>query len=125
MMVGFTSWRIGIFSNWIFAWKIGPDGVYPWQDEVGPVFQLVGQKEIENDVDVQVFPNPFKDELNVNLSTNDAVNYRIIDLNGRTLLSGELYQSGTIDSGILSKGLYLLELYTNDRRIFVDQIIKQ
>ena len=125
MMVGFTSWRIGIFSNWIFAWKIGPDGVYPWQDEVGPVFQLVGQKEIENDVDVQVFPNPFKDEINVNLSTNDAVNYCIVDLNGRPLLSGELYQSGTIDSGILSKGLYLLELYTNDRRIFVDQIIKQ
>lgn len=63
---------------------------------------------------INVFPNPAKNNLFVDLSTlensNRAVLIQIMDLNGKVLLSRELQNSSPVDLINLAKGLYFLNI---------------
>lgn len=54
-----------------------------------------------------VFPNPFENNININLS--DAYNYKILDLSGRILLQGQAEGETQIGDAI-PKGVYLLDI---------------
>lgn len=60
----------------------------------------------------QVYPNPTSTILNIKATgTNIAgLEYKIIDLGGRTLSKGELNEIGTIDVDRLDSGIYILNV---------------
>src|SRR5690606_11473699 len=60
-----------------------------------------------------VYPNPVVNSLNVSFPSHfskNQVSYRIIDLNGKTILIGKIEQIGAIQVEELATGSYLLEL---------------
>lgn len=67
----------------------------------------------ENTKQFTIFPNPVKNELNIDLLENEILNkdYQIFDINGRTVLLGEIESNfKTLNVEGLSKGLYLLKI---------------
>lgn len=63
----------------------------------------------------KIYPIPAKDILIIetNQSKNSEIEFKIIEVSGKVLLSKKLYQNrNSIDISILSKGIYLLELST-------------
>ena len=61
----------------------------------------------------RVFPNPAKDQLNIRMDYDQAVDIRLISLDGKVLLQQEKLVTGnglTLDIQGIQTGLYLLEL---------------
>lgn len=59
---------------------------------------------------IGIAPNPVNDVLYVNIPLKGKNSYKIIDLNGRTLLKGELDDSKNINVSSLTKGSYFIEI---------------
>lgn len=62
-------------------------------------------------VDLKIYPNPAQSFISVSGFQSDAIMvYRIIDLNGRTIITSTLTSDATvkIETGMLPKGIYLL-----------------
>lgn len=65
--------------------------------------------EYKSDV-LSVYPNPANDELNI-LSYETDLDYEIVDIEGRTVLSGALsYGSSKVSVGSLIEGIYFVRL---------------
>lgn len=82
----------------------------------GPLNPLVPIKEkntddgFDSEEDFLLFPNPVKgNQLNIKLRTNGEISYRVLNINGRQVLSGKLSQH-MINVSELQSGLYFLEL---------------
>ena len=62
---------------------------------------------------MRVYPNPAKEILNINLGENNntALNYRIIDITGKTLVEGALTETTqTVNISGLSQGVYFISI---------------
>ncbi|NDC40464.1 MAG: PKD domain-containing protein [Chitinophagia bacterium] len=74
--------------------------------------------------DIQVFPNPARDEINVS-GIQSAMQYRLLDVTGVSLRMGELTKpSNIVAMNGLSSGIYMLELSGQDKRKLLFRIIK-
>ncbi|WP_115869532.1 carbohydrate-binding protein [Marinoscillum furvescens] len=65
---------------------------------------------------VQVYPNPVRDQLKVDLGTGDFQQYVVCDLNGKAVRSGAIasdLQHLSVDVTDLHKGIYLLNVIGN------------
>ena len=74
----------------------------------------------ERSIEVAVFPNPFHNQLQID--TKEPMRFSIRTLQGQEILSGQTNK--TINTAQLAKGIYLLQLETEDR-IAVKKIIKR
>ena len=72
--------------------------------------------------DVIVYPIPAKNTLNINPSYDFNNKFKIIDLRGKTLLSGRLYNN-SIDISKLKIGVYFVEL-SDDEETILQKFIK-
>lgn len=108
--VGYTSQRVGVNSNWVYAMKIGPNDTYPWQDEVGPVLQLVGQKELLLLSGISVYPNPTSNKFQIRSEKAHSLELEVYSLAGLKLMSKEMNQVIEIDLSHVQSGMYLLHL---------------
>ncbi|MBD3904879.1 T9SS type A sorting domain-containing protein [Chryseobacterium sp. Ch-15] len=59
---------------------------------------------------ISIAPNPVSDILYVNTPLKGKNTYKIIDVNGRAVLKGELNDSKNINVSLLTKGTYFLEV---------------
>ncbi|MFK7809774.1 MAG: MopE-related protein, partial [Saprospiraceae bacterium] len=76
--------------------------------------------------DVSVFPNPVTTLLQIHTQAFTSCNWRMLDVTGRTLKTGELRLEGgesTIDVSGLQKGLHILILENEEER-FVTRVVK-
>jgi hypothetical protein len=65
---------------------------------------------------LNIFPNPATNELKIGNGFRGATTYEIKDLSGKVIISGILSPiSKTIDIKVLSEGMYILELKSNDK----------
>tara|TARA_B100000965_G_C19231974_1_gene600529 strand:- start:109 stop:525 length:417 start_codon:yes stop_codon:yes gene_type:complete len=60
----------------------------------------------------KIYPNPTSDLLNIELSKDkkESISYYLIDINGKILTQGVIYNSGQINLSQYSDGVYFLEL---------------
>jgi len=85
---------------------------------------IVKTEEVIEDasVDIKLYPNPVVNDLNVELLLLDAevMNYKMIDLNGRQLLSGSFDNSSLgrtkINISKLTNGFYIVTFESNFRK---------
>lgn len=67
--------------------------------------------DIENrQLEANVYPNPVKDFLNVNLSSFEIVQLKIMGLDGRVYLENEMNEGKKINVSFLEQGTYILQL---------------
>ena len=82
--------------------------------------------ELENGIEVTVFPNPSPGEFNYILSDmTKEVSYYVLDLSGKVILTGSLNSlEGKIDLSIFENGMYMLNLNTENSESII-RLIKQ
>jgi len=72
--------------------------------------------------DVSVYPNPIKNEVNVNIDANCT--YTIFDINGKQIRSGDLtIGTNTIDMAFAQNGVYFLKLIASNKTL-IEKIVK-
>ena len=80
--------------------------------------EIVGYLESPElaDFDIKLYPNPIKGNiLNVEIPSLETFNYRIINIQGRTILSGT--SDGKIDVSKLEGGMYFIEVNEGDETL--------
>jgi len=77
----------------------------------------VSEDELNNDLTIQSFPNPFSDEITLLINTpiNDKINYKIIDILGREVLKNSLTtvtdtNAIAINTKNLKTGVYFVQI---------------
>ncbi len=73
---------------------------------------------------VQVYPNPVKDKLTIRLPSHEKVSVKLMDSQGRELLTERFKGALEIDIQDYPKGMYVLRLFTKDE-VVVTKIIKE
>ncbi|MFN3530707.1 MAG: PA domain-containing protein [Bacteroidia bacterium] len=79
------------------------------------------ENKLRNDLNIRVYPNPVRDELNIRLTAEDHIgrlNYEVLDISGRVVMRGQEMVDGfshqsQISVGQLQQGVYTLVLNTN------------
>lgn len=92
---------------------------------IGPdVAQLVGIQDYGILQGVQVFPNPVKDKVQINLPENNTYEIRLFDLNGKELWTKQIEDVNQAQYNLsrLQTGMYLLIVI--DRQHKLSRIIK-
>jgi len=75
------------------------------------VNNLTGTKQTTLNEEVSVFPNPTQDIIKINVSEGGLVDYEMIDIQSRMVLSGSSDQSVIeLDIQTLSEGTYQLKV---------------
>ncbi|PBQ31418.1 hypothetical protein CNR22_06455 [Sphingobacteriaceae bacterium] len=59
---------------------------------------------------IHLSPNPATKEVDLKSSTSGLVKYRVLDLLGKEIMSGEFYSSITLNTSSLSAGSYIVSL---------------
>lgn len=71
--------------------------------------------EEENAAHISIYPNPVKEVINIH-SDVELNEWRIMDMNGKTILQGNM--SSSIQVSSLSEGVYILEVMNKDRSYY-------
>jgi Secretion system C-terminal sorting domain len=75
-------------------------------------------KDIQNTMAVNVYPNPTKDFLNIELGETPNAQLTLVDINGRVLLIKNLTEkSNKINIAHLSKGIYNAQIQAGDKLV--------
>ena len=82
-----------------------------------------------NNVTVKAFPNPFVNELSINVNevagteTYEAI---LVDLQGRKVFSQELIsKKDKLNLSAIAKGIYILHVQKNGRTILQEKVVKE
>lgn len=75
-------------------------------------------KDIQNTIAVNVFPNPTKEVLNIELADAQNAQLTLVDINGKVLLIKDLTEkSSKINIAHLSKGLYNAQIQAGNKSV--------
>ena len=79
----------------------------------------LGQEELENSLDLRIYPNPFNEVLNID-QQYEFDHLKLYDIKGKLVLQSS---KKSIDTKLLKEGVYILKLY-NDQSSTQIKIIK-
>ena len=83
------------------------------------------KNELEENSLINVYPNPFSNEINVFSTSSDLKSLKITDLNGKVLIENEYFsETYKLNSSTLDNGVYLITITEKDKTIS-KKIIKQ
>jgi len=82
------------------------------------ISELVNLNEWSNLSGAKVYPNPFKNQLNIDFQTKEKRQILLLDLQGRVVYSNEINSENTvISSNNLNSGSYLLKIISEKEEI--------
>ncbi|GEM_PF-3370986 len=84
--------------------------------------QVLGIEDFKDGLNV--FPNPSNEFINVKLQNGQLQEYELLSAIGRIVKSGKLNNSGRIDLKDVSKGVYLLKVFST-KGIISEKIVKE
>ncbi len=84
----------------------------------------VGISSISSNEDLMIYPNPFSDQLTINMNNNSSSELTIYDVTSRKLIQQYFVNSLVINTDELAKGLYLYEVKTNSRIVRKGKLTK-
>lgn len=86
------------------------------------------EDEAEAEEGISIYPNPVKDELNINiqLEEDETASWSVLNINGQLIQSGSLNNdNNTIDLSDLSQGVYFIQIKVNNQLIKTEKLIVQ
>lgn len=82
-------------------------------------------KEIQSADDIDIHPNPFKDNIIITSNSSNTKYFQIISMNGRLVMSGKFRENDKeINCSSLGKGIYIAKIINGDE-LFVRKLIKE
>ena len=79
-----------------------------------------------NLVSLRIFPNPTSDYITINLTQQELLSYKLIDVSGREITKGKITTLQTkIDLNNLNTSIYILNIYQNSQTFKSYKIIKK
>jgi len=85
---------------------------------------VLGTNNQELLTQINVFPNPASDYINIDVFRNDNYfDYKLVDMSGKVLIKGQLSQQKTIYLNGIKAGIYFVEV-SNGNRKAVKKIVK-
>jgi len=106
--IGYAYDMASIFFNFGTTGAIAGSKTY-YFDDLAIYDATVNVNLINANNILSVYPNPASSTIQVNI--NDNVNYKIVDLTGRTVITGKI-ENNNINVNNLSNGVYVLQLIT-------------
>ncbi|HIF15541.1 MAG TPA: T9SS type A sorting domain-containing protein [Bacteroidetes bacterium] len=85
-----------------------------WVDNLSFEYVVTGEEELLIDNTIRVYPNPVKDQINIEFEENSENNLiQLVDLSGKILkeVKAEGNKNISIDMSAYSKGTYLLNIF--------------
>lgn len=104
----------------IYVMKVGANNVFPITYNVNTLNQLVEIESLGNTIQAKISPNPFKEEINISLSSNSPIQGIIYNALSEEVLRFEIFGETTIQTDNLKQGAYFVKLGDN----FYQKIIK-
>lgn len=84
----------------------------------------VGVNDLNEVVSINLFPNPFENEFNVNANRNELLEITIYDLTSRIILHQKFTNSVLLNTELLSKGMYFYEVLHGNNLYKLGKLIK-
>lgn len=109
LFVGFTT-TLGAGGGNVFVEKIGPGDIHPVITTNPTVEPLVFVNEIAGSNEFTVYPNPATEMLTITAKEGLQCTYSFVDMNGREVRSGSLFDTGNVDLKGVNPGVYLLTI---------------
>ncbi len=114
----------------ICDWLVGPDiehveiaGNRPGCESRAAIEQVCADQQL-SELELKVWPNPFRNQLDLLVSTSyHEAAVRIWDAAGRLLLQDRFTRSRQLDLSVLSPGLYFMEIRSAEQ-VLVRRIVK-
>lgn len=122
-----SGWHYGLYYQWYIANTTQP---VAWVDLVYDrlVFSLDTFSKVSiNEVafeEMNVFPNPANNRLNIVINNPHLYNFQITDLSGKILINEKL-NTNSIDISALEKGMYFTSLLSENRVVKSYKFIKE
>lgn len=99
---------------------------YVYIDDVSLVrCSSLGMSNYNNDININVFPNPITDKLTINIDYNEPTEISLYDITSRKLLQQTFTNSTTVNTEQLAKGIYLYEVRNKNGVIKNGKVIKR
>lgn len=71
---------------------------------------------------LRTWPKPATDQLRVEVAGGGACSWRLFDLSGRVLASGEFFETATLNTEGLPAGLFALKVQDEKGRTFTEKV---
>ena len=99
-----------------------------FKEKSNQVKEESNEYEIRKKIEVNVFPNPVGDILNIETNHEQIISYQVMDINGEVILSKNLKQNNNLKSIAVNnfkKGVYLLVLLDKEGKKSTTKFIKR
>lgn len=108
------------FINDDLGWAVGQNGTIVRITNGGEITEV--KEEVENEIDIQVYPNPFSKEIQVSIASKYSIEeIFILDQTGRTIINTK---QNRITTNQLTSGVYFL-LVKTEQGVYSEKLIKQ
>jgi hypothetical protein len=77
-----------------------------------------------SDEDFNIYPIPTNNSLTIESKKNDLIAFELVDVTGKVILKKEFIQSTSLDVSHIAKGMYYLNLKTDEGKLTKQIIIK-
>jgi hypothetical protein len=84
----------------------------------------VGLNALNNEANIQIFPNPFTDYIAVESKDNSRMHVMLYDAEGRMVIDKLFSGSGNVETSNLSTGVYTLMVWNGKDQIYKTTLIK-
>ncbi len=104
---------------------LSSDYAYVYLDSVSLKPCTTGISDLQQELSIKVFPNPFDQSISCSLKLYEPVELQVYDLSSRLILKQEFSHSTNINTGSLAQGMYLYQVKRNGRILASGKIVKQ
>lgn len=87
-------------------------------------YDWVGIKNNQSDLDIDVYPNPTSNWIDIEYKTNIILMISLLDLSGKCLKEYEINGNTRLDMTNLEKGFYILQIKNSDKILGTRKIIR-
>lgn len=111
-------------GNDVFVLKVEGDANCP-----EPLFDIVydgivAVDELFETLNLQIGPNPFRDELTFRMDSPDQFSFEVFDLQGRIIEKGVLYDGKKVNTSVWQDAFYILNIELKNGRIYSVKLVK-
>lgn len=118
--------------QWVYYSKIVVDGKtleYAWNGDIfsGPTRVTTGIKNLKNNTQFAVYPNPAKDNITIDLTAfgNEKSTIKIVNLVGQEMYNEKLSGSKTINTTAWAEGMYMINVQNGEKNFTQKLLIKK